>query len=85
MYNAGFAAPLDQHEVAHVARSVAKWTHQHLDAASFSAWQAAQGSKKGKSTRDHGKALLASGATVEDVMQALGVSRATVFNWKRPV
>ncbi len=85
MYNAGFAAPLDHQEVAHVARSVAKWTHQHLDAASFSAWQAAQGAKKGKATRDQGKALLAAGATVEGVMQALGVSRATVFNWKRSV
>ena len=64
---------------------MAKWTHQHLDAASFSAWKAVQGAKKGKATRDQGKALLASGATVEGVMQALGVSRTTVFNWKRSV
>lgn len=79
MYNAGFAVPLDHQEVRHVARSVAKWTHQHLDAASFSAWQAAQGRKGGIRSGEVRRA-----GSIEEAQPwaALGVSRVTYFRWK---
>jgi hypothetical protein len=85
MYNAGFSAPLDHTEVRHVARSIARWTHQHLDAASFSAWQAAQGAKKGKATRDtllpRAVAMAQQGASQREIARALGLSQQTVCNW----
>ena len=79
MYNAGFTVPLDHQEVRHVARSVAKWTHQHLDAASFSAWQAAQGRKGGIRSGEVRRA-----GSIEEAQPwaALGVSRMTYFRWK---
>jgi hypothetical protein len=79
MYNAGFAAPLDHQEVAHVARSVAKWTHQHLDAAAFSAWQAVQGRKGGIRSGEVRRA-----GSVEEAKpwEAMGVSRKTYYRRK---
>lgn len=89
MYNAQLAAPLDHQEVKHLARSVAKWTHQHLDPAAFSAWQAAQGRKGGlaKGAANAGKrtqalAMLESGASQQQVADQLGVAARTIRNWK---
>jgi len=85
MYNAGFTASLDHQEVRHVARSVAKWTHQHLDAASFSEWQARQGQKKGSQVRARLLPLvrekLSQGLSQAEIARVLGVSRQTINNW----
>lgn len=89
MYNAGLPVPLDQQEVRHIARSVAKWTHQHLSPAAFSAWQATQGRKGGlaKGAANAGKrvqalAMLESGVSQQQVADQLGVTARTVRNWK---
>ena len=85
MYNAGFTAGLDLQEVRHIARSVAKWTHQHLDAASFSEWQARQGQKKGSQVRARLLPLvrekLSQGLSQAEIARVLGVSRQTINNW----
>jgi DNA-binding NarL/FixJ family response regulator len=66
---------------------VAKWTHQHLDAASFSAWQAAQGAKKGKAQRDallpQVAAMAQRGASQREIARTLGLTQRTVGNWLR--
>lgn len=83
MYNAGFSAPLDHMEVRHVARSIARWTHKHLDAASFSAWQAAQGKKAGIKSGQ----VRRQGTPLEHDRQPWvteGVSRATWYRNHRP-
>lgn len=88
-YNSQFAAPLDLSEAKHVAKSVARWTHKHLDAASFSAWQAAQGRKggsaKGKALRDQLLPTVADlwsqGVSKADIARELGQSKATIGNW----
>lgn len=79
MYNA-FAVPLDHQEVRHVARSVAKWTHQHLDAASFSAWQASRGRKGGIRS---GEVRRAGSEAEAEPWAALGISRRTYYTRKR--
>ncbi|MQU66541.1 replicase, partial [Pseudomonas sp. FSL R10-1350] len=88
MYNAGFAASLDHQEVRHVARSVAKWTHQHLDAASFSAWQAVQGRKGGKAKgeayallRAQALRLRSDGVSIRSIAKELSVGTGTVHSW----
>lgn len=87
MYNAGFSAALDPQEVRHISRSVARWTHKHLDAASFSAWQSAQGAKKGKAQRDmlmpQVIAMATAGASQREIASSLGLSQKTVCNWLR--
>jgi len=85
-YNAQFSTPLDLAEVKHTAKSVAKWTHQRFKAGEFSAIQSARGTKgglaKGKDKREQGIILLESGATIQDVMKELNVSRRTAYNWR---
>ena len=80
MYNAGFTASLDHQEVRHVARSVAKWTHQHLDAASFSAWQSVQGRKGGVRS---GEVRRAGSEAERQPWEALGISRRTYYARKK--
>lgn len=82
MYNAGFSTPLDHQEVAHVARSVGKWVHQHFDPAAFSAWQAAQGRKAGIRSGE----VRRQGTELEHDRQpwlAAGVSRATWYRSRK--
>ena len=82
MYNAGFAIPLDHQEVAHVARSVGKWVHQHFDPAAFSAWQAIQGRKAGIRSGE----VRRQGTELERDRQpwlAAGVSRATWYRSRK--
>lgn len=78
MYNAGLPVPLDQQEVKHLARSVARWTHKHLSPAQFSAWQAARGRRSGEARRK--------GTALESDPQpwiAEGVSRATWYRRRK--
>ncbi|MFW8062789.1 primase C-terminal domain-containing protein [Klebsiella pneumoniae] len=46
-YNAQFEQPLPANEVRHTAKSIAKWTHQHLSPAGFREEQARRGAKGG--------------------------------------
>lgn len=80
MYNAGFAAALDHQEVRHIARSVAKWTHQHLDAASFSAWQVTQGRKGGVRS---GEVRRVGSEAERQPWVELGISRRTYYLRKK--
>ncbi len=84
-YNAQFKQPLPANEVRHTAKSIAKWTHQHLSPAGFSAWQAEQGAKKGKALRDLMlpvvEELLNQGLAKADIARELGQSKATIGNW----
>jgi hypothetical protein len=80
MYNLRFTVPLDRQEVAHIAKSVARYTFKNFSPAGFSAWQAAQGRKGGlKSKR---KPLPDSEQTLEP-WSALGIARATYYRKKK--
>lgn len=94
--NSQFAQPLTFGEVKATAKSVAKWVWRHFTPSGiaesderFKARQAARGRKggqaKGKPLREMGIYLLQKGASVEQIMQDCGVSRATVFNWKAAI
>lgn len=87
MYNAGFPCPLDHREVAHIAKSVARFTHTRFTPEGFSAWQAAQGAKKGKARRDQLRpqliALLGEGRSEAEIARLTGQSRQTINNWVR--
>lgn len=87
MYNAQFTVPLDQQEVSHVAWSVARYTFKRFSPAGFSAWQAAQGRRKGEKTRalmlPLAREKAAQGLSQREIAQSLGVSQKTVSNWLR--
>ena len=87
MYNAGFPCPLDHQEVGHIAKSVARYTHARFTPEGFSAWQAAQGSKKGKALRDQLRpklvSLLDEGRSEAEIARLTGQSRQTINNWVR--
>lgn len=78
MYNAGLPVPLDQQEVRHIARSVAKWTHQHLSPEAYRAWAARKGRAGGKRSGE----VRRMGTALENDPQpwvSEGVSRATWY------
>jgi hypothetical protein len=90
-YNSQFSTPLDTAEVKHTTKSVAKWTFRNFNRGTFedyiakthtSDMQAFRGKQKGKTKREEGILLLESGASIQDVMKQLKVSRATAYNWK---
>nr|AVX51258.1 hypothetical protein [Escherichia coli] len=54
-YNAQFEQPLPANEVRHTAKSIAKWTHQHLSPAGFREEQARRGAKGGKVSKGGGR------------------------------
>lgn len=81
-YLNSYTQPLPHNEVRAIAKSVTKWVWQKMDRESFSATQAARGSRKGAGLRQQGLALLAAGQTVQEVVKALGVNRATAFRWQ---
>ncbi len=98
-YNAQFKQPLPANEVRHTAKSIAKWTHQHLSPAGFSAWQAEQGAKGGriggKVSKGGGRPskaadllpeilrLKALGYTNRDIADDLQISAGSVSNYLR--
>lgn len=86
VYN-DFEAPLPESEVRATAKSVAKYTHQHLSPGGFKAWQAAQGRKKGQKKRAQllplVKEKLTQGFSQAEISRELGVSRQTISNWVR--
>ncbi|MQT38854.1 primase C-terminal domain-containing protein, partial [Pseudomonas helleri] len=95
-YNVNFSTPLDISEVKHTAKSVAKWTHRNFTRGTFDDYvarthtseiQAIRGKKggkaKGKTKREQGIVMLQSGASIQEVMKELNVSRRTVFYWKQ--
>lgn len=86
-YNHKFDTPLPLKEVDHVAKSIARWTHRHMSAASFADYverthssdtQAQRGKRSGVARRK-GTALEADPKPWE----ALGISRSTYYRDKR--
>lgn len=67
-YNAQFEQPLPANEVRHTAKSIAKWTHQHLSPAGFSAIQAARGAKGGRIGGKVSKRPTQTGRTKADLL-----------------
>ncbi|MDH1900696.1 primase C-terminal domain-containing protein, partial [Aeromonas caviae] len=94
-YNAQFEQPLPANEVRHTAKSIAKWTHQHLSPAGFREEQARRGAKGGKVSKGGGRpsnaeALLpevlrlkALGYTNRDIADDLQISPGSVSNYLR--
>lgn len=84
-YNAQFPEPLPANEVRHTSVSVAKWTHQHMSPAGFSAAQSARGARKGAKRREAllplALELAAQGLSMREVGRRLGVDHRTVSNW----
>lgn len=66
-------------EVDQIAKSIAKWTHKHMNSAGFSAWQAAQGAKGGKASKR--KPVVSSERTIKPWLE-MGISRATYYRKK---
>ena len=85
--NGDFAEPMDPRECWHIAKSVSRWVWNRFDIEAsdkrFSNLQRARGRSKGKTTRQFGLELLATGKTVREVMDLCGVARRTVMNWRR--
>lgn len=85
MYNAGFTVPLDRQEVKHTAGSVARYTFKRFSPAGFSAWQSAQGAKKGRARRDELLPLvlerIRQGCSQSQISRELGISQQTISNW----
>ncbi|MCQ1040366.1 replication initiation protein, partial [Klebsiella pneumoniae] len=93
-YNAQFEQPLPANEVRHTAKSIAKWTHQHLSPAGFREEQARRGAKGGKVSKGGGRPsnsgkdksdllpevlrLKAQGYTNRDIADDLQISPSTV-------
>jgi len=80
-YNHKFDTPLPLKEVDHVAKSIARWTHRHMSAATFAGYverthtssvQALRGKRSGV-TRRKGS------ITEAKPWEALGISRATWY------
>lgn len=78
-YNKRFSVPLPANEVAHVAKSIAKWTHRHMSSEGFSAWQAVQGAKGGKASKR--KPVVSSERTIKPWIE-MGISRSTYYRDK---
>ncbi|WP_268920626.1 primase C-terminal domain-containing protein [Shimia sediminis] len=80
-----FEAPLPESEVRATAKSVAKWTHQHLSPAGFAAVQSQRGRRKGEKHRDNlmpkVRVMVTQGASQREIAQAVGLSQKTISNW----
>lgn len=80
-----FESPLPDSEVKATAKSVAKWTHQHLSPAGFAAVQSHRGRKKGKKRRDELSPrvfeLAAEGLSQRAIAETLGIGHRTVGRW----
>ena len=93
-YNAQFEQPLPANEVRHTAKSIAKWTHQHLSPAGFREEQARRGAKGGKVSKrptQTGKTkadllpevlrLHGLGYSNRDIAEDLGIGSASVSRY----
>jgi len=83
-----FTEPLPWSEIKSTAKSVARWVWNRYwgKAESDRRWrarQAARGRMKGARNRRVGLHMLREEYTVQEIMETLGVCRATVFNWKK--
>lgn len=76
---------LPDNEVRATAKSVAKWTHQRLSPAGFSAVQAERGRRKGAEQREGAeervREMALQGASQREIARSLGVSQRTVGRW----
>lgn len=82
-----FEAPLSDSEVRATAKSVAKWTHQHITPAGFSAVQAQRGCKKGAKRRDEFgpsvQIMANQGFSQREIARTTGIPQKTVSRWLR--
>lgn len=96
MINLQFRNPLALSEVRATATSVAKWTSKRMGEGDFEYYVASThtseiqayrgrlgGQAKGKTTREQGIELLASGKSIQEVMAITGASQATVYRWTK--
>ena len=82
-YNAkSFKDPLQENEVIHTAKSIAKWTYKHFSAAGFSQWQARQGAKGGKVSKGGGRPIVEGSERAMKPWEAMGISRKTYYKRK---
>lgn len=83
--NSSFSTPLHRREVATIAKSITKWTIKNITPEGFSAWQRQKillrWSKE--SHKKDGIDLFKQGCSVEEVMQALDISRRTAYRYKK--
>lgn len=82
--NAKFEMPLPLREIKSISKSVSKWTWQRFTPEKFSDLQRERVNRRWskQSKKSIGLERLKNGASVDEVMQELNVSRATAFNWQ---
>ncbi|KZY62512.1 replicase [Oleiphilus sp. HI0061] len=83
MINTRFTSPLDNNEVDHVAKSVAKWTFNNFSERSFSDIQAARGAKGGAKSKGGGRKKDGSSDRQKKPWENMGISRATYYRNKK--
>ena len=85
--NKAFNPPLPDNEVRDIARSIAKWTQAHITPEGFSEFARREINRRWskESQKSTGIEMLKIGFSDKEVMQELGVSRQSVFNWRKEV
>ena len=85
--NAKNENPLPLREVRGIANSIARWTWRRFTPESFSTVQRNRVNRRWDkySKKSMGIERLKTGASIDEIMQELGVSRRTVFNWKSEI
>ena len=83
--NIDFQTPLSQKEVYNIAKSIAAFTWRKITPENFREMQRRSVNIRWsrESQKENGITLMKEGWTVDELREALGVSRATVFNWKK--
>jgi predicted ArsR family transcriptional regulator len=83
-----FDRPLDYPEVKSIAKSVARWTWQHITPQAFSQIQRERNKRgrlsaaaKAEDKRASARLMRAQGMTLREIAQALGVSKDAVAKW----
>jgi len=83
-----FSVPLPESEIRATAKSIASWTWKHTTPVGFHESQAAKGRRSGQKRREmsedkraSARILKASGKTVREIAETLGVHYSTVSRW----
>ena len=85
--NSAFKVPLENYELKAIAKSISRWTIKNITPQGFSERQSrVRMCRTTKySQKQDGIDLLRQGYSVEEIMEALDVSRRTVFSWKKEI